>query len=102
MYIRSGGLFMRPIMLLAVLTCVISCATPQPKSDTIENTRKFAVGDCAQLKDYATGKTDPRDVVKIEGITDRYAYRWHFPTGWDTSMPTDDYRISNFITFEKI
>lgn len=77
---------MKKLLLLYLLT---SCATPEvvlPGQEAVESVpetplvipvTKYHVGQCFYLVDHLTGEGDPRDILKIDSITQmEYIYRW--------------------------
>lgn len=73
---------------LAALFLVVSCATaevvdfpkevvPVPFVTPAPPPHKYEVGQCFVVFDPQSGKSNPKDIVRVESIdTTRYVYRW--------------------------
>lgn len=66
---------------------------------------KWKIGQCLYLVDHLTGKGNPKDILKVDNITEtKYIYRWwiYLTNSWsiDTSDGIGEFKLFESMTRE--
>jgi hypothetical protein len=98
------------LLLLGLVGCCTTATVADYPPETIVavipkiEPHKYSVGQCFQVFDPQTGKTNPADIVRVESISPTsYVYRWRvYQSEWalDTNMGIGRFELLESMTKE--